>query len=268
MRARKRTIRKHRDPAERRAEARRFASRVSRIILGVAAAIGVVVIANRWSSTERVERIELVGLGVLDSLEVMERAAIDPATPLRSLDLRAIEQRLASHPFLAGVTVHRGAGGALVVEVVERRPVALCVLDGVPAYLDSQAIVLPWRFSRATFDVPVLTGITGIDSGAGRPAAALDSSLALEALDVARSLRTFDESLYRQISEIRRERDGSYRFVTADAGIPVLAGRPEDIPVRLPKLDVFMRTALAAREGSRPLYIDLRWKGQVIARWS
>lgn len=269
MRARKKLVRKTRDPLERREEAKRFASKVSRIIVSIAAVLALVVAANRWGEREALEQVRIIGRVVLDSAEIMERAGIGAKASLRGLDLRTLETRIASHPFLSRVAVYRDARGTLVVEVTERTPVALCVLSGAPVYLDSQAVALPYRFSRATVDVPVVRGVERIDSSeSGRtPSTVLDSALAIEALGVVRSLRDFDESLYRQISEIARAVDGQYTLVSADGAIPIRAGTAAEIPGRLPKLDLFMRTALAARAADRPEYVDLRWRGQVVVSW-
>jgi cell division septal protein FtsQ len=270
MRARKRLVKKPRDAQERREEARRFATKVSKIILAVAAVLTLVVVANRWGASEKLERVRIVGRVVLDSSEIMERAGIGPQTSLRKLDLRAVENRIATHPFLSHVAVYRDAQGTLVVEVVERAPVAMSVLGGVPVYLDSQAVALPYRFSRATVDVPIVRGIERADTaaaGGAAPGMLLDSLRALESLGVVRAIRDFDESVYRQISEVVRAADGSYTLISADGAIPIRAGLAADVPARLPKLDLFMRTALATHRG-RPRYVDLRWRGQVVVRWS
>lgn len=273
MRARKKLVRRPRDPQERREEARRFASKVSKIILAVAAVVTLVVMANRWGAREKLSAVRIVGRVVLDSAEIMERAGIGAQTALRSLDLREIETRIATHPFLSGVDVYRDSHGTLVVEVVERTPVAMCVLDGAPVYLDSQAVALPYRFSRSTVDVPIVRGVERVDSTRDTtksnraPVVQLDSVVALEVLGVVRMLRDFDETLYRQISEIVREPSGDYMLMTADRAIPIRAGRADDLPARLAKLELFMRTALASNNGKRPAYIDLRWRGQVVVRW-
>ena len=274
MRARRKLVRKPRDPQERREEARRFASKVSKIIVAIAGVLVLVVVANRWGARETLEQVRIVGRVVLDSAEIMERAGIRPNTSLRGLDLRGVEQRIGSHPFLSRVAVYRDARGTLVVEVTERTPVALSVLGGAPVYLDSQAVALPYRFSRATVDVPVVRGIERIDTTnpvsripGHVPAMLLDSTRALEALGVVRGIRDFDETLYRQISEIVRGDDGEYTLLSADGAVPIRVGRAEEIPARLAKLDLFMRTALAARTDARPRYIDLRWQGQIVVRW-
>ncbi|MBC8144688.1 MAG: FtsQ-type POTRA domain-containing protein, partial [bacterium] len=135
MRARKKLVRKARDPQERREQARRFASKVSKIIVAVAAVVALIVLANRWGAKEKLATVRIIGRVVLDSAEIMERARITSQTPLRSLDLREIESRLSSHPFLSRVAVYRDSHGTLVVEVTERTPLALCLLGGAPVYL-------------------------------------------------------------------------------------------------------------------------------------
>jgi hypothetical protein len=80
-------------------------------------------------------------------------------------------------------------------------------------------------------------------------------------------LRVYDEALYREISEVRREPDGEYTFLSADGAIPIRAGRPADIPARLAKLDAFLTRVVASAGTGKADYIDLRWDGQVVVKW-
>jgi POTRA domain, FtsQ-type/Cell division protein FtsQ len=260
-------------------DARRFASNVSTAILIVGTVVGLVMIANRWAAKEEMRSIRIVGRAILDSAEIMAAAAIADSLPLHKLDLDAIEHRITGHPFIARASVYRGENGTLVLDITERAPVALALIDGAPLYIDSLGVPLPYRFSSAGFDLPVISGIgraragagaPGSDSAASRPAssaARLDSVATREALGVLAALKSYDDALYRQISEIRREPWGEYLFITADGAVPVRAGYPAEIASRLRKLDRFMTTVLAAKGVEKVTSIDLRWKGQVVVRW-
>lgn len=274
MKARRKNIVKKKDPHAGREDARRFASGVSTAILIIGAIVGLVLVANRWGGKEGLASVRIVGRQVLDSVEIMERAGLAEGMTLASVDLEGVEKRIASHPFIARAAVYHGEQGTLVVEVTERAPTAMTFAGGAPLYLDSHGVVLPYRFSAATFDLPVLGGILRqkSDSGESAPSgsgrAGIDSLLALEAIGVVHTLRDFDESLYRQISEIVREENGEYTLTTTDGSIPVRAGRPEEIAGRLKKLQLFLLSVLPAHGAAKARYVDLRWRGQVVVKWS
>jgi cell division septal protein FtsQ len=253
--------------------ARRFAANVSTGLLVAGAIAGLVMAANKWARKEELRSIRIVGRKILDSAEIMRQAAVPDSVPFAKLDLAAIEDRVESHPFISHAAVYRGENGTLVVEIGERAPAAVTVLNGSPTYIDSLGIALPYRFSSAGFDLPVIGGIGRSappkpgDTTARATLQTLDSARTREALALLDSLRDYDMALYRQISEVRREPDGEYTLVMADGGVPVNAGLPADIPSRLRKLDLFMTTVLAARGPGQASSIDLRWKGQVVVRW-
>lgn len=277
MKVRRKNIARKKDPHAGREEARRFASGLSTAILIIGAIVGLVLLANRWGGREMLAGVRIIGRDVLDSVEIMERAGLTEGMTLSAVDLEGVEKAIASHPFIARAAVYHGEQGTLVVEVTERAPAAMTFVKGAPLYLDSHAVVLPYRFSAATFDLPVLSGIdqeksdSGMnarqsDAGSGR--GGIDSLRAMEALRVVYALRDFDESLYRQISEIIREQNGEYTLMTTDGSIPVRAGRPEQIAGRLPKLQRFLLSVIPEHGAAKAWYIDLRWKGQVVVRWS
>ncbi|MBS1911836.1 MAG: cell division protein FtsQ/DivIB [Bacteroidetes bacterium] len=276
-------------------EARRFASHVSTALLIAGVLVGLVMVANRWARKEELRSIRIVGRTILDSAEIMRYAAIGPHTVLEQLDLDSVEHRVLKHPFIERASAYRGENGTLVMEIAERLPVAVMIVNGSPVYLDSMGVMLPYRFSSTGFDLPLLAGIernvpAGIERNVPRdtaaaapargpaagparvaagPAAAVvpDSARAHEALGVLATIKRYDEGLYRQISEVHREPSGEYTLVMSDGAVPVLAGTPAEIVPRLKKLDRFMTTVLAARGAEQAEQIDLRWKGEVVVRW-
>lgn len=275
MKARRKLVRKAKPkknvPETSREETRRFASNVSAVLMILGAIVGLVLIANRWSAREGVRQIRIVGRRILDSSEIVQSAGLPQGISLQRLDLAEVERRLTSHPFIARAAVYRGENGTLVIEIAERAPVAVTFVDGAPQYLDSSGVRLPYRFSSAGFDVPVISGIlspvAGADTASMVPAIRIDSARVREALGVSAAIRTFDEGLFRQISEIRREPNGEYTLMTADGAVPVRAGRAVGIESRLSKLDLFLATTFNAEGASRAAYIDLRWEGEVVVRW-
>lgn len=249
-------------------DARRFASNVSIGLVTAGAIIALVLVANKWAAREELTSVRIVGRSVLDSAEVMRSAGLAPGVILERLDLDSVERNVAAHPFIASASAYRAEGGVLVLEIAERTPVAVVLIDGVPSYLDSTAALLPYRFSPAGFDLPLVRGVER-----GGPATTqgvetlIDTVLAREALTVVAAVRAHDDGLYRQISEVCRDAAGEYTLVLADGAAPVRCGRAEELPARLRKLDRFMTGIAAERSPAAIAAIDLRWKGQVVVRW-
>ncbi len=276
MKARRIRIPKRQRPTG--GDARRFATKVSTAIVVIGAVGALVMMANRWSGHETLRSVRIMGRGVLDSAEVVSRAMITEGQPLQSLDLAAIEQGIASHPFIEQASVYRGENGTLVVEIVERAPVAATVIDGALFYLDSTGAILPQRFSKAAIDLPLIQGIeatpqrrVGAQGGAMNDSAArrvrIDSAHTAEALDVMKKLRTYSDPLYRQVSEVRRNPNGEYDFIMTDGGMTVILGERGDLLRRLRKLDLFLTSVVAEKGASTIGTVDLRWRGQVVVQW-
>lgn len=247
-----------------REEARRFATKVSTglVIVGVIAAL--FTIANRWERRADVRSIRIVGRHVLDSVEVVPPGVVPDSVPLRSLDLSAIERRIASHPLIERVSVYRGENGTLVVDIAERVPVAATIVQGRINYLDSLGSLLPGRFASVALDVPI---IGGVDQKVVGGRAILDSAATKEVLHVMKTIQTQSPILFGQISEINRLSKDDYELVTADGGVPIRVGSAEHLESRLRKLDLFL-TEIASRKGLPSLeMIDLRWNGEVVVRW-
>jgi cell division protein FtsQ len=260
MKVKRKQISKRRDPHAGREEARRFAANVSTGIVIVGAIIGVIVVANRWLAKEGVESVRIIGRVILDSAEIMQQAAVPDSVPLQKLNLQTIETRIKAHPFISRSSVYRGENGTLVVEISERTPQAVTFVNGAPVYLDSVGFNLPYRFSSAGFDIPVISGVLADEEH-------IDSVRACEALGVARTIREYSELLYRQISEVHREHDGEYTLISADGAIPIHSGAASTLPEQLPKLEAFLTRVVPTHGADRAAYIDLRWKGQVVVRW-
>jgi cell division protein FtsQ len=114
--------------------ARRFMARARqrrlRAALPWAVAAGVLAVAGAltWmvygTSVLGVRHVKVVGVQLIAPLQVEEAAAIPPDQPLARVDLDAVRARVRGIPAVDRVTVKRGWPSTLVVEVVERTPVA------------------------------------------------------------------------------------------------------------------------------------------------
>jgi cell division protein FtsQ len=229
-----------------------------RWVLGIvlAGVAGVAVSAPWWGprwltslSYFRVREVVFDGLRYVPADSLLARLALRSDASVWD-DLGALEPRIAAHPAVHTVHIARELPARLHVVVTERVPVALAPsrMRGAGgtrplAPFDADGSELPIDPQRVPVDAPILARA---DSGA------------LATLD---RLRREAPRLYRSIEAARPLADGGIAVVLDD--VTVLA--PREVPVAR-WLDIFPVLDDLARRGVRAREIDLRFKGQVVAR--
>ncbi|HMC55786.1 MAG TPA: FtsQ-type POTRA domain-containing protein [Gemmatimonadaceae bacterium] len=193
----------------------------------------------------RVRHVEVVGAKYVAPREVLQRLRVDTTASVWD-PLAPLERRVREHPLVRDVRVERRLPGTLVVRLVERAPVGLIATpNGLRPY-DERGRPLSIDPTAADVDAPILS-------------AGLADTAILRLLGAA---RTQAPALYRRVSEIRREGDGSELLVVLDS-LPVRT-LPDVTLQRLTDLELVERDL--ARRGLRPIELDLRYRDQVIAR--
>jgi cell division protein FtsQ len=114
--------------------ARRFMARARRrrlraavpwaVTAGVLAVAGALTWVMYGTSVLAVRQVKVVGVQLLDPVQVELAADVPPDEPLARVDLDAVRARVRAIPAVDRVTVKRGWPSTLVVEVVERTAVA------------------------------------------------------------------------------------------------------------------------------------------------
>ena len=192
----------------------------------------------------RVRKVEVLGLRFTPPAEVLSRLAVDTTRSVWE-PLDPLAARVATHPQIERASVRRRLPGTLVVEVTERRPVALVPVGPSLRAVDERGVTLPLDPSRTPVDVPVVTA----------PPRAT--------------------SVYHLLGAMQREAPGLFARVSS---IRVVAGN--ELVLQLPNLPVrTMTTVTLARLGDiqpverdlarrqlRAAELDLRFRDQVIAR--
>ena len=239
---------------------RRFAGNVSLGIVLAGTFVALVMVANRYGDAEPLSHVAVIGASALDTDEVVAHLELADSMEVARLDLADLEARLLDHPFVKGATAWDGGDGRLVLEIEERAPKGVVVLDGRPVYLDDRAHPLPFRYGIAQ-DVPVLTGIE--TSGEDSP---FDSTLAIEALDLMATIEAIDPGLARMVGTLERDATGEYRMLLTERSLPVVIGDADGIIPRMRKLRVFVDHVLASEGSATITAVDVRWRGQVVVR--
>ncbi len=189
-----------------------------------------------------VHRIEILGARYLPPSDILGRLHVDTMSSVWD-PIGPIEARVASHPAVERVVIHRKLPGTLVVEVTERTPVALVPSAGGLRVYDGRGVALPIDPARVTVDAPVL----------------MQRDTAL--LRLLGELRVGRPTLYARVSAVRRVGRDELLFELATE--PVRAMQD----VTLDRLaDIEPVEADLSRKQIRPAEIDLRYRDQVIAR--
>ncbi len=224
-----------------------------------AVAVGLVVLASapflaplvlRRMSFFHVRRVEIVGARYLTPSDIIARLNVDtlasvwdPTDPLVS--------RVEKYPGVARANVRRKLPGTLVVEIVERVPVALVSAPGGLRAYDDRGTALPIDPTRVTVDAPVL----------------MERDIPL--LKLLGSIRAGMPAMYARVSAARRPGHGEIALDLKPAGST--ASQTETVrandDLTLQRLaDVEPVEQDLAKKQMRATEIDLRYRDQVIAR--
>jgi cell division protein FtsQ len=192
----------------------------------------------------RVRKVEVLGLRYTPPAEVLARLRVDTTHSVWE-PLEPLGARVAAHPQIERAVVTRKLPGTLVVDVTERRPVALVSVGPVLRAVDERGVVLPLDPSRTPVDAPIVTAApreTGVYHLLG-------------------AMQREAPKLYARVSAIRSPGNGE--LLVQLAGLPVRTMTTVTL-ARLGDIEPVERDL--ARRQLRAAELDLRYKDQVIAR--
>jgi cell division protein FtsQ len=226
--------------------------------------IGMIVFANFWKSSLRVEHVTLEGNRIVEANELFQLAQVKRGSLIYDIDLKAIQRNLQSQCYIKKATVERNLPSTIQLTVVERTPIALVNRPDI-VYLDEDGVILPHSISKALFDLPVLSGLK-LGSTVSYGSVIHDPN-ATEALQILEAAKMVNTELYHLISEIQVRGDSDMVLYTAEGGVPVIFG-DGNIADKLVRLDAFWSQVIQERGLKNLQYVDLRYDDQVVARWS
>jgi cell division protein FtsQ len=220
--------------------------------------------ANAWKSSLKINQIKIKGNRIVNTNEIIQLSQIQIGALLYKADLTAIKKNVMSHYFIKDVIVERNLPNSIDIQIIERIPVAMVNLSE-PLYLDEDGVVLPKAVSYKIFDLPMISGIsTGESFIFGTTITQPDEIDALQLLAV---LRTVNRPLYHNISEIQLRNGGDIVLYSAEGGVPIIFGRGE-MSDKITRLEIFWNDIVCTRGVQDLQYVDLRYKDQIVARWS
>jgi len=190
----------------------------------------------------RVRRVEIVGARYVAPSDILTRLHVDTSASVWD-PTSALAARVASHPEIQHVAVHRKLPGTLVVEVTERVPVALISAPGGMRVYDERGVALPIDPAKVDVDVPVLA----------------ERNVVLLRL-LSRMKRTMP-GFYARVSEVRRVGRDEILLDLDKVNVRAMQDVSLDRLAEIAPVEEDL-----ARKQLRVAEIDIRYRDQVIAR--
>lgn len=216
----------------------------------------------RWRGTVLLHRVVVNGCDVLPASDVVMTAGVPVGTPLSDVNLLEVRRRLMSEPFIREAIINREYPDIIRIRVAERTPVA-SLNCGQLLYVDTAGVLLPPARASARLDLPVISGIAGLqNSAAGQVCSNEDL---FEALSIVRLAATIDSGMMHFISEINMNKGGDIDLFPADANVRIVLGRG-DIGRKLVVLQAFWHTFIGSMNPEQDEYIDLRFDDEVVVK--
>jgi hypothetical protein len=208
--------------------------------------------------TFKIQDVEISGLRYLSRGQVLELMDITSETSIWG-DRDRWTQALEEHPLVKSVFLRRRMPGTLVVQVVERRPVAL-VPTPLLQPVDADGVLLPIDPAEYRLDLPVVTPAEPVAKGAR-----LVPTPTRRLLARVGRLMEGDTTFLQMVSRVSWR--GPNTVVARWSEPPVdLLLRADASPARVREGFTVLADAVGREPDRAPLEIDLRYADQVVVR--
>lgn len=237
---------------------------------------GIVYFANIWRANVAYDKITVKGNITLTKEEILQAANIkSDSVNIEELNLVFIQDRISKHPEIKKVFVSKNPPNELVIEVYEKRPLAIVNVGNQLNLVDEEYELFPFKNFEKLYDLPVITGIKQFSQQQ------IEDKSYLNDLKTAVfiTMNAFKKSkfLYNQISEINVSDTGRIVLFTNDKSVPVYFPRSEknnisdpfyqkEITGKLVVLKNFFGKSYESLKDKKIEYVDLRFDNQIIVK--
>lgn len=226
--------------------------------------IFVIIIANSWRNKTIISKLTVKGNITLSESEVLSAAGLkaDSVINLEELNEVFIRDRVAKHPEIKKVVVSKEPPSELVIEIVEKKPIAIVLKNSEIFLIDEEQEIFPIKNYDKAFDLPI---INGLSSDGNRNKKDLNTAVVfLKAV--------YEKGKYLQnlISEINMKDSSRIIVKTNDKVVTFYFPRIEKNANEIYKQKLglfksFMDEELTLKNLSCE-YVDMRFSNQIIAK--
>ena len=227
--------------------------------------IAVLTIASfQWANYRKIfelGELSISGENFLAKSEYNEIIGSIDVKSIKDFDIEDLSERLELNPFVKAVRVSKHYPGAIKIEIVERKPIAI-INNKVQLMIDDNAIVLPNNTKIENSLIPVLSGFN--PSTDLYPLGQITYSIKVkEAIEILAYIKNNYSDFYDEISELTINKDDEYEIILSEEPTRVILGK-NNISKKIKILKNFDK-ALGQRQLTSYRLLDMRYSKQLIA---
>ena len=183
--------------------------------------------------------------------------------PLNQIDLNQVTELVESHPYVHAARLSHRFPGTIVIEIVERTPIA--ILNTQPmVMLDEYGFILPDMENIGNFFIPSLSNFNPAPElyPIGEKVLSVKVKESIEWLCHLREDYSF---LYNNLSEMRLVSDSEIELILAEEPTKILLGNT-NLWIKIEILKQFSTDLKPNKELTDFSYLDMRYNNQIIAK--
>ncbi|MFK7973237.1 MAG: cell division protein FtsQ/DivIB [Bacteroidia bacterium] len=205
------------------------------------------------------------GKQLLSMAEVKETLGITTGSeylgqPMGSINLKAMEAKLAANPSVESVQVFHRLNGVLYIDLEARTPIARVSGVDESFYVDANGMKFPLSKHYAP-NVPLVRGV--LDENLA-PADTLGCVLE-ELMPLIRHVNK-DKFWNAQVSEIRRRQDGTIMLYPEIGNFPMVLGDSDNLDNKFQRLFAFYEQVVRKHGWEKYKQVSVAYNGQVVAK--
>lgn len=223
------------------------------ITIGVLLILGLVSLVN--SNYFQLEDIEIKGNKLLSDEDIITYCDLEDIN-IFNIDRRKLANKLIELPQIKGVVVTRDLPKRLIIEVNERRPIAIIGIQSSYQIIDSEGQIIATTKNLAYWNLPLVTGVEVINEG--------DQLEINSQIKKAISyLGLLSDQVLGEISELNITKEDGIQLFLVDGGVVKLSSNFDNKA----KSKIFTSVYNDIKsKGQKIEYIDLRYGNNVIVR--
>ena len=221
--------------------------------------------AVKWANyrqTFYLSKINIYGYEILKKTDYEGILSQFKVQSIYDFDLREIAETIENNPFVRAAQISRQYPNKMIVNIVERKPLAIINLKE-QLMIDGDAVILPnHRYSNNVL-IPILSGFNS-EKDLYPHGEKTYSIKVKEAVSILNQLSDSYPDLYNNISELTLNKEDEYVIILSDKPTRVILGK-DNILKKLNILKKFDK-ALGQRQLTDFQLLDMRYNKQLIAR--
>ena len=223
-------------------------------------------LASNWSQftgLNLLEDIEVQGAMIIPADEYRESLVPILGTPIVDVDTRGMSLLLESHPFVHTARVSKLYPNRVIVEIMERDPVALLNMEPI-LYIDNEGVVMPDLGDVGEEIIPIMSGFNTARElyPIGHQTV---SQKVLESVKLIAYIIEYFPHIYDNLSEVTLNSNDEFVLILANYPTKVILGT-ERFYEKIQILNSFAETLPENKGLHHFTILDLRYNRQIIAR--